>query len=133
VVAYFFPVAIDLPMALRLAGLSIAVASALFAAWAMWSLGKSYGIRMDLFEGHRLVTEGPYRITRHPMYLGIVSFHVGATLAMESLGLLVITLLYVIPFTAIRVRAEDAVLAERFGDEFRAFAGRVPALVPFTR
>jgi protein-S-isoprenylcysteine O-methyltransferase Ste14 len=88
---------------------------------------------MDLFDGHRLVTAGPYRITRHPMYLGIVSFHVGATIAMESLALLVITLLYVIPFTALRIRAEDSVLADGFGDEFRAFAGRVPALVPFTR
>jgi len=133
VVAYFFPVAVDLPMTVRLAGLAIAVASALFAAWAMWSLGKSYGIRMDLYEGHRLVTEGPYRLTRHPMYLGIVSFHVGATIAMESLALLVVTLLYVIPFTAIRIRAEDRDLAAGFGDQFRVFAGRVPALVPFAR
>jgi protein-S-isoprenylcysteine O-methyltransferase Ste14 len=133
VIAYFFPVAVDLPTPVRLAGLAIAIASAVFGAWAMWSLGKSYGIRMDLFDGHRLVTGGPYRITRHPMYLGIVSFHVGGTLAMESLALLAITLLYVIPFTALRIRAEDGVLATGFGDEFRAFAGRVPALVPFTR
>jgi len=81
----------------------------------------------------RLVTEGPYRLTRHPMYLGIVSFHVGATIAMESLALLVITLVYVIPFTAIRIRAEDRVLASGFGDEFRAFSARVPAFVPFAR
>jgi protein-S-isoprenylcysteine O-methyltransferase Ste14 len=131
--AYFFPLPVGLPLGVRLAGLGIAVGSAIFAAWAMWSLGKSYGIRMDLFEGHRLVTKGPYRLTRHPMYLGIASFHVGATMAMESLALLVITLAYVIPFTAARIRAEDAVLAAGFGDEFRAFAGRVPALVPFTR
>jgi len=133
VIAYFFPFAIDLPMPVRLGGLAIAIASAVFAAWAMWSLGKSYGIRMDLFEGHRLVTRGPYRLTRHPMYLGIVSFHVGATIAMESLSLLAITLLYVIPFTLMRIRAEDRVLATGFGDDYRTFAGRVPALVPFTR
>jgi protein-S-isoprenylcysteine O-methyltransferase Ste14 len=133
VVAYFVPVAVDLPMGLRVAGLAVAVASAVFAAWAMWSLGKSYGIRMDLFEGHRLVIEGPYRLMRHPMYLGIVSFHVGATIAMESLALLVITLVYVVPFTALRIRAEDGVLAAGFGDDFRAFAGRVPSLVPFAR
>ncbi|HKC91096.1 MAG TPA: isoprenylcysteine carboxylmethyltransferase family protein [Candidatus Limnocylindria bacterium] len=133
VITYFFPFVVDLPMPVRLLGLAIAIASAVFAAWAMWSLGKSYGIRMDLFDGHRLVTGGPYRLTRHPMYLGIISFHVGATLAMESLALLAITLLYVIPFTALRIRAEDRVLASGFGDAFRAFAGRVPALVPFTR
>jgi protein-S-isoprenylcysteine O-methyltransferase Ste14 len=133
VFAYFYPVPVALPMVVRLAGLAIAVVSALFAAWGMWSLGKSYGLRMDLFEGHRLVTGGPYRLTRHPMYLGIVSFHIGATLAMESLALIVITVLYVIPFTAMRIRAEDKVLAAGFGDEFRAFAGRVPAFVPFAR
>jgi len=133
VIAYFFPLPIDLPMTVRLGGLAIAIASAVFAAWAMWSLGRSYGIRMDLFDGHRLVTGGPYRFTRHPMYLGIVSFHFGATLAMESLALLAITLAYVIPFTVLRIRAEDRVLATGFGDEFRAFAGRVPAFVPFTR
>jgi protein-S-isoprenylcysteine O-methyltransferase Ste14 len=132
-VAYFFPLPVDLPTSVRLAGLAIAIASAVFAAWAMWSLGRSYGIRMDLFEGHRLVTGGPYRLTRHPMYLGIVSFHVGATMAMESLALLVFTLIYVIPFTAVRIAAEDRVLAEGFGEEFRAFAGRVPALVPLPR
>jgi protein-S-isoprenylcysteine O-methyltransferase Ste14 len=133
VVAYFFPLPVDLPMAVRMGGLAIAIASAVFAAWAMWSLGRSYGIRMDLFQGHRLVTRGPYRLSRHPMYFGIVSFHVGATLAMESLALLVVTVAYVIPFTTLRIRAEDSVLAAGFGDEFRAFAGRVPALVPFTR
>jgi protein-S-isoprenylcysteine O-methyltransferase Ste14 len=132
-IAYFYPIPIDLPMAARLIGLAIAIASAGFAAWAMWSLGKSYGIRMDLFEGHRLVTRGPYRLTRHPMYFGIVSFHIGATLAMESLALLVITLVYVIPLTLVRIRAEDKVLAEAFGEEFRTFTGRVPALVPFAR
>ena len=133
VIAYFFPFPIDLPMPVRLVGLAVAIASAVFAAWAMWSLGKSYGIRMDLFEGHRLVTSGPYHLTRHPMYVGIVSFHVGATVAMESLALLVITLVYVIPFTAVRIRVEDRVLAAGFGDEFRMFARRVPALVPFGR
>src|SRR3989441_6089754 len=131
--ASFFPLPFDLPMTVRLAGLAIAIASAVFAAWAMWSLGRSYGIRMDLFQGHRLVTRGPYRFTRHPMYLGIVSFHVGATLAMESLALLATTLAYVIPFTVMRIRAEDSVLAAGFGDELRAFAGRVPALLPFAR
>src|SRR5437762_13385711 len=50
VVAYFFPFPVDLPMAVRLAGLVIAIVSALFAALAMWSPGRSYGIRMALFE-----------------------------------------------------------------------------------
>ena len=133
VIAYFFPFSIDLPIPVRLVGLAVAIASAVFAAWAMWSLGKSYGIRMDLFEGHRLITTGPYRFVRHPMYLGIATFHVGATLAMESLVLLGVTVLYVVPFTLARIAEEDRVLAQGFGDDYRAFERRVPALIPTPR
>ena len=97
IVAYAQPLAIDLDPTLRYVGLGIAIASAAFAAWAMWSLGRSYGIRMDVFEGHVLKTDGPYGIVRHPMYLGIVLFHIGASLAMESALLLAITALFVVP------------------------------------
>ena len=94
-------------------------------------LGRSYGIRMDIFEGHRLVTEGPYRVVRHPMYLGILLFHVGASLALESTLLLAATLLYVVPLTAIRIVAEDKVLAAAFGESFGSYRRRVPTLLPF--
>ncbi len=131
VVAYVQPLAIDLDGSLRVAGLAIAIAGAAFAAWAMWSLGKSYGIRMDVFEGHSLKADGPYRLVRHPMYLGIVFFHIGASLAMESALLLVITALFVVPFTAVRIAAEEKVLREAFGERYQRYAERVPALIPF--
>jgi protein-S-isoprenylcysteine O-methyltransferase Ste14 len=131
VVAYAEPVAIDLDMSLRYVGLAIAAASAVFAAWGMWSLGRSYGIRMDVFEGHSLKTDGPYGLVRHPMYFGIVLFHVGASLAMESSLLLAITALFVLPYTAVRIAAEEKVLREAFGERYLRYAQRVPALLPF--
>jgi protein-S-isoprenylcysteine O-methyltransferase Ste14 len=132
VVAYAEPIAIDLDMSLRYAGLAIAAASAVFAAWGMWSLGRSYGIRMDVFEGHSLKTDGPYGLVRHPMYFGIVLFHVGGSLAMESSLLLAITALFVVPYTAVRIAAEEKVLREAFGERYLEYARRVPALLPFT-
>lgn len=131
VVAYVQPLAIDLDASLRLLGLGIAVASAAFAAWAMWALGRSYGIRMDVFEGHSLKTDGPYGLVRHPMYLGIVLFHLGASLALESPLLLAMTALFVVPFTAVRIGAEDKVLRDAFGERYLRYAERVPALIPF--
>lgn len=133
VVAYFQPVPVEVADGLQLAGVGIAWASALFGAWGMWALGKSYGIRMDLFENHELVTTGPFQIVRHPMYFGIVGFHAGATLAMESLLCLAITALYVVPFTAARIVAEEKVLVQGFGERYRSFVTRVPTLVPFAR
>lgn len=129
-VAYFQPLPIELDPALRYVGIAIAVAAALFAAWAMWSLGRSYGIRMDVFEGHTLKTDGPYAFVRHPMYLGIVLFHIGASLALQSPLLLAMTALIIVPFTAIRIVAEEKVLRHAFGERYVRYAERVPALIP---
>jgi len=97
----------------------------------MWSLGRSYGIRMDVFEGHSLKTDGPYAVVRHPMYLGIVLFHLGASLALQSPLLLAATALFVVPFTAVRIGAEEKVLRDAFGERYLRYAERVPALIPF--
>ena len=133
VVAYVQPLAVDLDRGLQLAGLAIAIASALFAAWAMWSLGTSYGIRLDVFAGHGLKTDGPYAIVRHPMYLGIVVFQLGATLALESLLLLAATALIVVPLTAVRISYEERVLREAFGDRYAEYQRTVSPLLPFLR
>ena len=132
-IAYVRPVPLDLDRSVQLAGLAIALASALFAAWAMWSLGTSYGIRLDVFAGHRLKTDGPYTIVRHPMYLGIVLFQLGATLALESLLLLAATALIVVPLTAVRIAYEERVLHEAFGERYAAYQRAVPPLLPLVR
>jgi len=131
VIAYVQPVAIELVQGVQLAGLAICLASALFAAWSMWSLGKSYGIRLDVFAGHHLKVDGPYAMVRHPMYLGIVLFNVGATLALESALLLVATALVVVPLTAVRIGYEERVLREAFGDRYASYQRAVPPLLPF--
>ena len=120
---------VDLAAGVQLAGFVIAVASAVFAAWGMWTLGRSYGIRLDLFEGHQLKTDGSFALVRHPMYLGIVTFHIGAALALESLPLLFLTGVVVVPLTLARIAAEERVLREAFAP-YADYARRVPALVP---
>ncbi len=131
--AYLWPLHVDLERGVQYAGLAICMASAAFAACAMWALGRNYGIRMDVFAGHRLVTGGPYRVVRHPMYLGIVLFHIGASLALESPLLLAVTLLYVVPLTAIRIAAEERVLGEAFPERYAEYQRAVPPLLPVPR
>jgi protein-S-isoprenylcysteine O-methyltransferase Ste14 len=132
-VAYFQPLPIDLDLNVQYTGLAIAIASALFAAWAMWALGRSYGIRTDIFDGHRLVTGGPYAFVRHPMYLGIILYHVGATLVLQSPLLLALTALVIVPYTAIRIAYEERPLREAFGEGYASYQRSVPALLPFMR
>ena len=128
-----FKGSVEIADGLQLAGVAFALAGALFAAWAMWSLGRSYGVRTDLFAGHRLKTDGPFALVRHPMYLGILVYHVGASLALESPTLLASTALAVLPYTAARIVAEERVLRAGFVDEYERYRARVPTLLPLPR
>lgn len=127
--------ALHVPLAVevRYAGLAIALAGALFAAWAIWTLGRQYLIGPDLVAGHRLVAHGPYALVRHPAYLGILVYHVGAALPLGDLLLVVFTALLVLPYLAYRAVAEERVLLRGLGDEYERYAQRVPALLPWPR
>lgn len=130
---FFFVGQVELEDTVQLLGVGLALVGSLFAAWTMWSLGKSYGVRTDVFEGHRLSASGPFALVRHPQLLGIITYHVGASLALESLALLAITVLVIVPYTAVRVAAEERVLRVAFGSEYDAYASRVPRLLPLPR
>ena len=132
-IAYVQPFPVDLHQNLQLAGLGLGIVAAVFAAWAMWSLGRSYGIRTDIFDGHRLKTNGPYALVRHPMYLGILLYHVGATLVLQSPLLLALTALVIAPYTAIRIAYEERALRAVFGDQYATYQREVPPLLPFLR
>lgn len=68
-----------------------------------------------------LVTDGPYRFTRNPMYLGFALVYVGVTLLVNTLWplLLLPVVLTVIHFLVIR--REERYLERKFGDDYRAY------------
>ena len=117
----------------QLVGLAVAFAGSAFGAWSMWSLGRAYGTSLDLFGDHRLKTDGPFAVVRHPMYLAVVVYHVGAALALESLSILAVAALFVVPYTAIRIGYEERVLREGFGERYDEYARRTPMLLPLPR
>lgn len=72
-------------------------------------------------ESDSLVTSGMYRITRNPMYLGMLSILVGVAVLCGSVSPFVVATLFV-PVLNVRViRHEEAMLAERFGAEYDAY------------
>ena len=106
-------------------GLVLVTIAAFLSLASLLSLGRSFGIRPALRD---LVTRGPYRFVRHPMYLAYVLGDIGYNLQETNLGtvLLVVTgwmsLLY-------RIHAEEHVLSRDAG--WRSYAARVPyRLVP---
>lgn len=77
----------------------------------------------------RLVTGGPYSLTRNPMYLGHLIFSLGLVLTFRSPVAAVLTFLRTVYFTERVLKDEDR-LAARFGDEYRVYATRVKRWIP---
>jgi protein-S-isoprenylcysteine O-methyltransferase Ste14 len=109
-------------------------ACAITLAWtAVGHLGKQWRFDAGLNVDHELIQTGAYRVVRHPIYasmLGMLLMVIGwvGTLPAWPVGLACFVV-----GTEIRVRVEDALLRERFGDRFTAWQHTVSAYVPFVR
>lgn len=121
----------SLPMGLRLAGLVIGLAGLLLIWWTEFTLGKNFNTTLHLREAHTLVTNGPYRFIRHPMYTAIAIFGLGMFVLVPANWL--IALPGVIGFLilmAVRIRREEEVMLERFGDKYRAYMQSTGRFLP---
>jgi len=111
--------------------MALAVGSVWFVSAAVRTLGKQWSITARVLEGHKLITRGPYSVVRNPIYTGMFGMLLATGMAISNwIGLLIAIVVFVIG-TAIRVRSEERLLRGAFGEEFEAYARRVPAVVPF--
>ena len=118
--------------ALAAIGIALVVLGVLLAAWAKARLGRWFSGSFAVKEGHELVTDGPYAITRHPIYTGILATVLGAALAWDSLLTLLLAALFVLPLFMHTVY-EESLFEQHFGDAYHDYERRVPRLVPFAR
>ena len=81
-------------------------------------------------EKSREVTQsGPYRFTRHPLYVGSCIMALGVAIGAASWAVLAIVVTYMAATVWAAIRTEEAFLRERFGDQYDAYAeSRAPAV-----
>ena len=122
--------AIPLPDGLRWAGLALGYANLPLLWWIEATLGKNFNTTLHLREGHTLVTDGPYRWVRHPMYTSLFIFTIALLLASANwlIGLPLVLSLIVIVVN--RIDREEALMMEQFGDEYREYMKRTGRLLP---
>ncbi|HLH16001.1 MAG TPA: isoprenylcysteine carboxylmethyltransferase family protein [Bryobacteraceae bacterium] len=117
----------------QLLAAAIGALSAVMAWQAVAHLGRQFRINAGLYEDHQLVRTGPYAIVRHPIYSSLLGMLVCTILMLTRWQWAPVSLALYIAGTEIRVRAEDALLAGRFGDEFERYRRAVKAYIPFVR
>ena len=94
------------------------------------TLRRYYSSTLVIREDHQLISHGIYRFSRHPIYLGVLLVAAGLALSAASLlGLLIMSAL--IPVFLNRIRLEERILTEQFGDDYRRYSEKTRKLVPY--
>src|SRR5262249_52075209 len=97
--------------------------------WPVFVLGNRFSGLVAIQPGHALVTNGPYRIIRHPSYLGLMIGSFGWALAFRSgIGVL-LAALYLVRLIA-RIRAEEALLRSQCGEAYEGYRSHTYRLIP---
>lgn len=112
-------------------GLALMVAGLALRVWSTRVLGEYYTRTLRTAERQSLIDRGPYRVIRHPGYLGVLMLWVGAGLATANwLATMLMALVLFVAYSY-RIQSEEQMLAAAFGEEYRRYAGRTRRLIPF--
>jgi len=110
-------------------GVILCAAGMAFQVWARQCLGKNWSQTVSAKQGHDLVTSGPYRYVRHPMYAGGIVACIGSAIVCG--GAWIFLLVTVGCIFLWRVGAEDKLMTQQFPNEYPGYMKRTKALIPF--
>jgi protein-S-isoprenylcysteine O-methyltransferase Ste14 len=116
----------------RFLGLAILVAATALTLWARFALGVMWSAVPAVKEGHQLRTSGPYAITRHPIYTGLLGMVLG-TMLVAGAGPWIVPFPVALILVEFKIRIEERFMTAEFPEEYPAYRSRVPQLVPGLR
>lgn len=112
-------------------GTFLTLAGTFFAIWARITIGRNWsGAVITAKEHHQLVTDGPYRIVRHPIYTGLLMVALGAAVVTRSIEGAVGFLLILMALLS-RIPQEELLMADKFPDAYSHYRRRTKKLIPF--
>jgi protein-S-isoprenylcysteine O-methyltransferase Ste14 len=93
-------------------------------------LGRNWSVTLEIRDKHQLVTGGIYSLVRHPMYLSLLVYSAGQVLVLPNW---VVGPAYGVAMAlvfAFRLRPEEQMMLDEFGDEYGAYIRRTKRLIP---
>ncbi len=113
---------------LGLAGMAAGLA---LRAWSMRVLGALYSRTLRIVGSQEIVDRGPYRLIRHPGYLGSILLWVGSGLAFTNWISLIVVATLMLAVYIYRINAEEEMLIAAFGKRYLQYSKRTWKLFPF--
>jgi protein-S-isoprenylcysteine O-methyltransferase Ste14 len=110
---------------------AVLIVGAVIVFWrAHVDLGANWSPSLEIREKHALVTRGIYGLIRHPMYASQFVWVIAQPLLLQNWIAGWLDLVIFVPFYLLRARAEEAMMLDTFGDQYRDYMQRVGAIVP---
>ena len=99
-------------------------------SWAVFTLGNLITMHIAVQENHTVIRRGPYRIVRHPSYLGAFVMYVSTTVLLHA-WFSTVAAVVILPFAFVRrISYEENLLREQFGREYETYCSGVKRLFP---
>ena len=117
---------------LRWIGVIIGFISLFLLGWVHSTLGRVFSKALAIQEQHKVVTDGPYRHVRHPMYTAFLIYFLSWFLISANLLFIIVWLLFFFALIA-RMPKEEEMLITQFGKEYREYMKRTGRLLPPVR
>lgn len=127
------PFSFSLPARVRWLGGGLILAGNLLFIWSHRALGRNWTPFLEIRKGHTLVTNGPYRFVRHPMYLAFFLIGIGVSLLSANW---IVALSYMLPMTNMylfRISDEEKMMEEQFGKKYKEYMQNTGRLIPKLR
>lgn len=113
------------------AGVVTAMGGIALRFWANHILGVFYTRRLRVAGGQHIIQQGPYRVIRHPGYLGVILTWTGAAFATNNWVAVVVAVVGMMAAYPYRIRTEEEMMRVTYGREYEDFQARTWKLVPF--
>lgn len=111
------------------AGVVICAAGISFAVWARMHLGRNWGMPMSEKQSPELITTGPYRLVRHPIYTGICFALLGTALT-EGFAFL-FGAVWVVALFIFSAKKEEKVMLDQFEEVYLDYKKHTKMIIPF--
>ena len=113
------------PVWAQIAGMGVLVLGAALASWGAITFRIAMTPIVPMFPAATLVTHGPYRFSRNPMYVGMTAAYSGLALTLNTAWPFVLLPLVIYLLFRYVIRLEERHLGEKFGGAYEAYRRRV--------
>lgn len=116
---------------LNVIGLLLLTSGIIIRIWAIKTLGRNFTATVTLTDDHKFIVEGPYKLVRHPSYLGAFMAIVGCPVFLNAPWATLISFVFMTIAYVIRITVEEKMLTSYFGKSYEKYKRKTKMFIPF--